>query len=136
MIQIVLFTNYCTPNINKGMTELLKNNDSLTVVGKRVKLAEYVKANVGKKITSAFMADDAVSFLEKNPSMFVLINQFENVSQYACWDHTNNCVKTFFIKEVDDSKLWTIRMYDGNESVVYFGEPTIIDAKYNYCKWA
>lgn len=128
MIKVVIYSAFGAPVMTKGMEDLIENNKDLSFVELRMKLAEYIES----RAVSAVPEEG----LSSHPEMFVKIHETpDGDTLYACWDHRERRIRSLSVDSVDENCRWGISEYDGAESVKYFKEPEVIDAKYNYCQW-
>lgn len=137
MIKVAIYSGYGMPAMTNDMKKLIEDNKGLSLVELRMKLAEHIESRVG--CMSELLSEDMKAmetWFKCQPEMFLRVDEkSENHTLYACWDCEEKRIKTISVVNVDETRRWGISEYDGAESVKYFKEPKVIDAKYNYCEW-
>lgn len=128
MINVALFTSYGFITDNKLIRDIL-NDKSMSVVEKRMKIAELVENNsVTTEDIGCNSMNDLKNYFSKNENEF-LISDYDDM--FLVYDSELECFKTITVVEVDEKRPWTIDEYDGAESVKYIDNYVLIDEKYN-----
>ena len=144
MIEIVIFSSY-GGMIPESLRKVMTANKNLSIVEQRMKAAKYVKShseNISELIHNSNNGYCYSHWCEQNSDKFAIIDEFpvreikgKTLTHYLFWDKENEQTFSLSIVEIDETKRWKITNYDGAESISYFDEPKLIDAKYNLCEW-
>ena len=74
---------------------------------------------------------DLLSYLKNNKQ--AIVPSKENENEYYYWNKESKWLDTMKIVEINDSRCWTIDIYDGAEMIVY-PDIFVLDKKIGYCK--
>lgn len=124
-MKVLLFTGYGTNFVTPEMEKIMKKN---TYPKNRIgEIIDYIEKNA---ITAKLEDyDKLVEILKKNKNQIYKI--VGKTTKYIIWNDDIQWTCSFQIVEVDISKRWRIRDYDGAEHIEYL-DYKLIDKEMNY----
>lgn len=132
-VKVLIFSGYgadvCTPK----MQEIMEKYEG---VESRVgEIIDYVE-NVAVPFDSFEDAGEVESNLRANIETIVSAENNKGLisTKYYLWDNELHSIKSFTIEEVDITRPWTIKDYDGSEYIRYLDERELVNEKLNYYK--
>ena len=130
-MKILLFTGYGGHAATPQMRKIL--NKYTWIRGRTGEVIDYVENNHVLYQSSQFI--EAEKELKNNRELIVKFEdeqKSERYQHYVVWNANFHRYSSFSITEVDTTRPWTIKEYDGSEYIEYLDEYEIEDEELNY----
>lgn len=122
-MKILLFIDY-GPNYVHPLLEHVYQKDENFPKNRTGAIIDFIE-NYNKLIDS-----EKVISLAHDES---IIYKFNELQQYLIWNSKKNNFSIYMIQDVDITRPWTIKQYDGSEYIEYL-DYNIVDSELNYCE--
>ena len=127
-MKILLFTGYGDSSGTPKMREIMKK-----YIGIRCRTGEIIEYIENNRILfvdlSEFTMNIAKNKMDNDNEIIVEFEGFDNKYHYKS---NAGYMSSFSIVDVDTTRPWTIKEYDGAEYIEYLDENKLIDKELNY----
>ena len=129
-MKVLLFSGYGGTTPTPKMTEIM--NKYKGIRRRTGEIIKYVEDNcrVYGGAASEEVIKEIEALMKKDPNTIVTFLINRNV--YYIWDVDMDSFVSITIQDVDTSRPWTIKEYDGAEFVSYLDDKKLVDEVLNY----
>lgn len=127
-MKILLFTNYGGCYVTPKMKEIMKN---YSIQARTGEVIDYVEKS-SILLQENYNYKEIEKELKNNLDLIYVITPNARSKYYIFYSIDYNHTNSFSIVEVDTSRPWTIKDYDGSEYIEYLDKYELVNKELNY----